>query len=125
MNASKSEEVILEAATATHWYKVTLTAENSTAGEAIGNEFKRLYTDHGDPKEAALFRTLSGSRLSENDLFFSPGAGQIASYLVARHAGKECSAPQLSELELLVGNEAWRKKTFSKAPFANREDRVI
>jgi hypothetical protein len=126
MNASKSEEVILEAATATHWYKVCLPAGNEMAEEeAIRSEFNRLYSDHGAPQEAALLRTLSPSPLTGNDLFFSPGAGQIASYLVARYAGKICPAPEFSELELLVGNQAWREKTYSNVPFTNRHDRAI
>jgi hypothetical protein len=116
MRASKSEEVILEAATATHWYKVSLTAGIGTAEEeAIQNEFSRLYSDHNAPREAALFRTLLRPLLTGNDLFFSPRAGQIASYLVARYAGKVCSAPWLSELELLVGNEGWREILFSQS----------
>jgi hypothetical protein len=110
MKASKSEEVILEAATATHWYKVSPTAGNGTAEEeAIRNEFSRLYSDHSAPREAALFRTLLRPLLTGNDLLFSPRAGQIASYLVARYAGKVCPPPELSELELLVGNEGWRE----------------
>jgi hypothetical protein len=126
MNASKSEEVILEAATATHWYRVCLTSGNGTADEeAILSEFSRLYSDHGAPREAALFRTLSRPRLTGNDLFFSPRAGQIASYLVARYAGKACSAPHLSELELLVGNEASREAIFSNTSLPNRQDRAI
>jgi hypothetical protein len=115
MNASKSEEVILEAATATHWHKVCLPAGTALAEEeAIQSEFNRLYSDHGAPREAALFRTLSPSPLTGNDLFFSPAAGQIASYLVARYAGKICPAPELSELELLVGSQAWREKTYGR-----------
>jgi hypothetical protein len=116
MNASKSEEVILEAATATHWYKVSLTAGNGTAEEeAIQNEFSRLYSDHGALREAALFRTFLRSLLTGNELFFSPRVAQIASYLVARYAGKSCPAPELSELELLVGNEGWREILSSRS----------
>jgi hypothetical protein len=115
MKASKSEEVILEAATATHWYKVCLTVGNGMAEEeAIQSEFSRLYSDHSAPREAALFCALLRTPLTGNDLYFSPRAGQIASYLVARYAGKICSVPEPSGLELLVGGEGWREILFSQ-----------
>jgi hypothetical protein len=114
MNASKSEEVILEATTATHWYKVCIPEGNMAEEGAIQSEFNRLYSDHSAPREAALFCALLRRRPTENDLYFSPRAGQIASYLIARYGGKICPPPELSELELLVGNERWREILFSQ-----------
>ena len=59
--------------------------------------------------QAAMFANVDSLA---HHFYFSPGAVEIASDLIARYSGAECAKPEVSDLVLLVGNPGWREAIF-------------
>ena len=96
------------------WYKVTLSQEDIATGKhmVLQNAFQTMFMLNQAPKDAAMF-THKETRAPYH-YFFSPGAVRISSSLMDRYSGKECAAPQASELSLVVGD-----LRLAKIPFAS------
>ena len=68
----------------------------------LQNAFATLFMTNGGPRDAAMFTDID---VGENSYFyFSPEATRIASALIAKYGGVQCSPPTHFGKALLVGN---------------------
>jgi len=75
----------------------------------LQKSFETLFLANQWPKQAAMLANVDSLA---HHFYFSPGAVEIASELIARYAGTECAKPEVSDLVLLVGNPGWRDAIF-------------
>ena len=91
------------------WYEVILSREQLTEGisEKIQSDFETLFIKAGTPPEMALF--CDSFTVPQFSMYFSPGAVQHASDLIATYSGDFCEKPDANEVTLLAGdkNTAW------------------
>jgi hypothetical protein len=94
------------------WSKITLTAEEVSAGKAkkLHEEFRELFEANGEPLAAAVFWDPS-----HNVYYFSPGACRIAQGLIADYSGGSCPTPSPPSIELLISRDEWRELWASAA----------
>ena len=86
------------------WYRVRVpAAECGTGGRALQNDFERLFTKNGAPKNAALF---GSKEVEHHSYYFSPGAVAIAGGLIQHFGGVPSPPPNEDECTplLLVGH---------------------
>jgi len=98
-------------AAVTPWYRVTLSNSDVVARRhmELQTAFETLFLANQWPKQAAMFANVDSLA---HHFYFSPGAVEIASDLIARYSGTECAKPEVSDLVLLVGNPGWRDAIF-------------
>jgi hypothetical protein len=98
-------------AAVTAWYRVTLSNSDVVARRhmELQKGFETLFLANRWPTQAAMFANVDSLA---HHFYFSPGAVEIASDLIARYSGAECAKPEVSDLVLLVGNPGWREAIF-------------
>jgi hypothetical protein len=92
------------------WYKVTLSGDDITAGKntSLQDDFTTLWINAGSPRDAGMFWSPS-----THDYYFSLGASEIATGLIARYLGLECTAPARSDAWTVVGPDGAKDIPFS------------
>ncbi len=86
------------------WKIVTLTNDGNgiANGSKLQDEFVKIFIAAGAPTNATMYG--NKSIIEENSYWFSPGAVEIASPLLELFGAKECEAPDIQRLALLVRN---------------------
>jgi hypothetical protein len=85
------------------WYKVTFSDDAIAAGRQISlqDDFSVLWITAGVPKDVGMFGRPGPC---VRDYYFSLGASETATDLIARYSGVKCTAPARSEVHTLVGH---------------------
>lgn len=87
-----------------HWYRLTLTAAQVTAGEVEKRKaaFDEAFTAARAPRMMALFQQARED--GGIDLFLTPQCIDYAAQLIAEWGCTPCDRPSMAGLHLLVGH---------------------
>jgi hypothetical protein len=93
------------------WYKVTLSADEISAGRdrALINAFSQRLSFSGTPPDAALCKELGTAAV----YYFSPSAANLMAPFIVLHAGVECAAPKRSDVTISGGPQDTREVLFA------------